>query len=71
MGYVMIVGTCIGCKGVFGFNPVHVPSVRIDGKREPICKACVDRVNPIRKMHGVPEIVPHPEAYKAADEGEI
>jgi len=71
MGYVMAVGPCISCKRVFSYNPVRVPSVRIEGKREPICQACVDRINPIRKKNGVPEIVPHIDAYGAADENEL
>ena len=71
MGYVMAVGPCIGCKGIFSYNPVRVPSIRVNGKREPICQACIDRINPIRKANGVPEIVPHIDAYLAADEGEL
>jgi hypothetical protein len=71
MGYVMAVGTCFGCKGVFMYNPLRVPSISVNGVKEPICKKCVDRVNPQRKKNGVPEIVPHPDAYEAADEGEL
>lgn len=71
MGYVMAMGRCIGCSNVFSFNPVRVPSIRINGTKEPICKECVEKVNPMRRANGVPEIVPHPDAYDAADEQEL
>lgn len=71
MGYVMAAGTCIACKGVFMFNPLRVPSISINGVKEPICKSCVERVNPMRRKNGVPEIVPAPDAYDAADESEL
>ena len=71
MGYAMAVGECISCKRIFSFNPMRVPSISINGVREPICQACVTRINPERKKNGVPEIVPHPEAYTACDENEL
>ena len=46
MGYAIATGTCYTCGALFNFNPVRVPSVRVDGVREPICRACIDRANP-------------------------
>lgn len=71
MGYVMAMGPCIGCKLPFSFNPIKVPSLTINGTREPICQACVDRVNPVRKANGLEPIVPLPGAYEAAEESEL
>jgi hypothetical protein len=67
MSYMLAYGHCIRCGREFGFNPDLVPSIRIKGIREPICKACVERVNPIRKEKGLDPIVPHPNAYEAQE----
>lgn len=64
------VGTCFGCKQLFSFNPYRVPSIPVNGVREPICLACVDRVNPTRRRLGLAEIVPLPGAYEPVSEGE-
>ena len=71
MGYVMVTGHCVGCKQIFSFHPNKVPSIRIDGDRKPICKSCIDRVNPIRKRKGLEPLVPLPDAYEPADESEV
>ena len=71
MGYILCTATCFGCKQVFSFNPAKVPSIRIDGNREPICLDCVGRVNPKRIANGLEPIVPAPDAYSAADENEV
>ena len=68
MGYVFALGPCVGCKQTFMFNPLSVPSVRVDGgPREPICAACVARWNPIRVANGLPPIVPAPDAYEQGE----
>lgn len=71
MGYALGMGACIGCGQLFNFNPMRVPSVFVNGNREPICQTCVDRVNPGRIKNGLQPIVPHPEAYQACDEHEL
>lgn len=71
MGYVMAHGICFGCKRVFGFHPNLVPSVVVDGRREPICQGCVNLANPARIKNGLQPIEVLPGAYDAADEGEI
>jgi len=71
MGYVTAMAPCIGCGALFSFNPVRVPSLFVNGQREPICRSCVDRVNPGRKANGLAPIVPHHDAYEACDESEI
>jgi len=70
-GYVQILGHCFACKRPFMFNPVHVPSIPIEGVREPICGDCVELANPKRVANGLDPIVVHPDAYEAADEREV
>jgi hypothetical protein len=71
MGVVLAMGSCIGCKRMFSFNPIRVPSITIKGTRQPICAECVVRVNPMRAKNGLPLIVPSPDAYDACDENEL
>lgn len=71
MGYAMVFGPCVCCDRTFGMNPVRVPSIRINGVKEPICKDCIPRVNAMRRAKGTEEIVPHPEAYQSCDENEL
>jgi hypothetical protein len=72
MGYTLGHGLCYGCNQPFSFNPVRVPSIEVEGTRRPICRACVDRINPMRTtINGLPPIVPAPDAYDACDESEL
>jgi len=45
--------------------------VRVNGVREPICRDCVERVNPTRIAKGLEPIVPLPDAYDPIDERDI
>ncbi len=67
MGYVQAMSACIGCRRGFFYNPDLVPSVRVNGEREPICQDCVNAVNPQRIANGLEPIVPLPGAYDAAE----
>ncbi len=71
MGYVSVLGVCFGCKQPFSFNPDKVPSIRVNGVREPVCRACVARVNPERVKNGLAPIEILPGAYEAAEEAEV
>ena len=72
MGYVTAMSPCIGCGLVFSYNPTRVPSCSaVTGKREPICEACVARVNPKRIANELEPIVPLPGAYEACEEDEL
>jgi hypothetical protein len=63
-GAWFVYGPCVACRRTFGFNPEKVPSVIVDGQREPICQGCVDQANPERERNGLPKIVPLPGAYE-------
>jgi len=71
MGYAVCMAPCYGCKRLFMFNPVRVPSVVVAGEKFPICADCVVRVNPLRVANGLQPIVPLSGAYDAADESEL
>lgn len=71
MGYVIAQGPCTGCKRIFAYNPVLVPSVRVNGVREPICPYCVVAFNVVRAKAGLPLIEPLPGAYDPMDEREL
>ena len=71
MGYVFAMSPCFACGRVFSYNPHKVPSIRIQGVKQPVCRACVERVNPMRTANGMPEIVPDPEAYEMIPEEEL
>jgi hypothetical protein len=64
MGWEMVMGPCFGCKRTFGFNVEHVPSILVDGVKQPVCRDCIVRVNPQRVANGLEPIVPHPDAYE-------
>lgn len=63
MGYMMAIGACYGCGQPFGFNPDLVPSIPINGVKQPICAGCVTIANPRRVANGLEPIVPLPGAY--------
>ena len=71
MGFAIATGLCIGCRQPFAFNPVRVPSAVVNGTREPICRTCVERVNPLREEKGLPPIEILPDAYAPCDENEL
>ena len=64
MAFMYALGPCIACKTLFHFNPELVPSVTIEGVKEPICRNCVDRINPKRIANKLEPIVPLPGAYE-------
>lgn len=56
-GYDFAVGPCFGCGRLFGFSAELVPSLIVKGKRQPICRDCVERVNPLRAERGLDPIM--------------
>lgn len=64
MGYMTVIGHCFACGILFSFNAEHVPSIRIDGERQPLCRDCVGRANHLRKGQGLPPIHILPDAYE-------
>ena len=73
MGYALATSTCFGCRRLFSYNPVRVPSIRDPntGTKEPVCFNCITRANVKRKAKGLDPLVPHPMAYEPCDEEEL
>jgi len=63
-GVIYVLGPCYVCKGLFTFNADRVPSITVNGVREPICADCVALANPRRIANGLDPIVPLPGAYE-------
>lgn len=68
MGYVFVIGNCINCKRQFTFSPTKVPSIRVKGVREPICKSCFVWANKLRKEKGMTPFSLTEGAYEADNE---
>jgi recombinational DNA repair protein (RecF pathway) len=71
MGYALAFSACATCNRTFGYNPHRVPSIRIEGVREPVCRTCIERANPLRKAKGLEEFKIHPDAYEPIEESEL
>jgi len=72
MGYAMVYSPCCSCRKLIGYNPHRVPSVRDgQGVRQPVCRECIEKANPVRKARGLPEITILPDAYKPISEYEL
>lgn len=71
MGYALCTGSCAACGRLFMFNPVRVPSVRINGEREPVCSTCMQMANTERQRRGLEPLPIAPDAYEAVDESEL
>lgn len=72
MGYCFVIGQCCGCHATITFNPVRVPSLRVNGSKEPLCPGCFARWNEIhRTSKGLEPIEAHPDAWEACHESEL
>jgi hypothetical protein len=63
MIYMIAIGNCVVCGNLFSFNPEKVPSIRINGEKEPICRSCMERVNALKREKGIPEFEIPKDAY--------
>ena len=71
MGFCFAFSKCAACHQPFAYNPLRVPSVRINGVKEPICRGCVLEWN-VRMVKAGKE--PHPipdDAYEPIREEEL
>jgi len=66
-GYMYALGRCWSCGRPLMFNAERVPSIPIDGERQPICQGCVDIANPRRVANGLDPIVVMPGAYEPSE----
>jgi hypothetical protein len=68
MGRAIMLGFCAACGRHIEFNPHKVPSLMIEGKREPICKSCAERWNILHPENAKPI---QEGAYDSFDENEL
>ena len=72
MAYCFVVGQCCGCRAAITFNPVRVPSLRVNGSKEPLCRGCFARWNEIhRTSQGLEPVAAHEDAWEACHESEL
>lgn len=64
-GYTFVLGACWACGRPFTFSPSRVPSLPVNGSREPICQLCMDRANDRRRAMGLEPYPILPGAYEA------
>jgi len=63
-GVSYCIGMCAACDGLVIFNPDTVPSIRVRGKREPLCLLCAREWNRIhRTERGLPPVEIPETAY--------
>lgn len=71
-GYVMVFGSCAVCDGFISFNPSCVPSIVVNGEKEPICRSCFDRWNKIHRTDkGLEPVELDPQAYEPQAEFDL
>jgi hypothetical protein len=71
MGFMWCFAECIGCRVLFGFNPERVPSIYVDGEKQPVCGVCMAMRNKKRREQGLAEDEVMQGAYEAVDESEV
>ena len=64
MVFMVVIGECIICGIMFSFNHQHVPSLVVNGVREPVCRDCMNRANAYLESHGREPHWIHPDAYE-------
>ena len=77
--YALVYSPCASCGKAFGYNPHRVPSIRIDGVRQPVCKDCIEAENLKRQINidigqtdpDMPLLTYHPDAYEPIPEEEM
>lgn len=70
--FCFVVGNCCSCGVLITFNPVRVPSLTVNGSREPLCRTCFGRWNEIhRTSKGLEPVEAHADAWEGCDESEL
>ena len=71
MGYAIVTGKCFGCQEFISYNPHRVPSIRVNGVRQALCRDCVKIVQGNQERAGEPITEIHPQAYEPIHESEL
>lgn len=71
-GFAFMVSPCAACGRTITYNPVAVPSIRVNGVKEPLCRPCANLWNKLHRIDkGLPAIPILPDAYEACPEEEL
>jgi hypothetical protein len=70
VGWLTVMAPCVVCRQVFTFSPSKVPSVVVNGEREPVCESCVTLANEIRLERGLTPFEVRLGAYEPDSEDE-
>ena len=68
MCYYICITECIRCHSTFSCNPDLVPSIRVNGVKEPLCRDCIEILNTIRIKNGLDAWIPLNGAYEPVNE---
>lgn len=72
MGYCFVWGACVNCHAPIAYNPIRVPSLTVNGHKEPLCEACFNKWNEIhRTSKGLAPLPLNPDAYKPCNEADL
>jgi len=70
--FAFVLGQCVACQAPIAFNPIYVPSLRINGVKRELCRSCFDKWNKIHRTNKDLEPIPlHPQAYEPCPESEL
>jgi len=70
--YCFVVGNCCACGALVTFNPVRVPSLTVNGSKEPLCRGCFARWNAIHRVpKGLEPVEAHADAWEACHTSEL
>ena len=59
-----MISPCVGCDNIVAANPNWCPSIKVKGKREPLCRNCFDLWNKVNRIDkGLDPVELHPDAY--------
>jgi len=65
MSWLLVYCHCAGCGRPLSCNPNRVPSIRVKGEREPICRSCFVRWNEVHRVSkGLERVKLLPGAYE-------
>ena len=71
VGYALVIGPCILCGRTFGMNPNKVPSIRVHGTRQPVCRNCMDALIAKEEAAGIVPKRYADDAYEPVREEEL
>ena len=68
MGVYFMLCQCVNCRTTITCNPHKVPSIKVLGVKEPLCRACVDYANDLRIKAGLEVFMIPDGAYDVVGE---